>query len=341
MNKKDFYFDLPESLIAQVPLEERTASRLLVLNKDTGETKDEKFENLIDYFEEGDTLIFNNSRVLPARIFGIKDTGARVEFLLLEEIEKDIWEVLVKPGRRAKIDAKFTFGDNLLKGEVIRYGEQGIRIVKFSNYTGEFLEVLSNIGIMPLPPYIHEELKNQERYQTVYSKTNGSAAAPTAGLHFTNDYIEKLKSKGVNIGYVTLHVGLGTFRPVEVDNITDHNMHSEYYELDQITADLINDTKKRGKKVYAVGTTSTRTLESVYKKNGKIVADNGETEIFIYPGKKLNVIDGLITNFHLPESTLIMLVSALSTREYVLNAYNLAIDLEYRFFSFGDAMLIK
>jgi S-adenosylmethionine:tRNA ribosyltransferase-isomerase len=341
MNKKDFYFDLPERLIAQVPLEERTASRLLVLNKDTGETKDEKFENLIDYFEEGDTLIFNNSRVLPARIFGIKDTGARVEFLLLEEIEKDTWEVLVKPGRRAKIGAKFTFGDNLLDCEVIRYGEQGIRIVKFNNYKGEFLEVLSRIGIMPLPPYIHEELKNQERYQTVYSKTNGSAAAPTAGLHFTNDYIEKLKSKGVNIGYVTLHVGLGTFRPVEAENIMDHNMHSEYYELDELTANLINDTKERGKKVYAVGTTSTRTLESVYKKNGKIVADKGETEIFIYPGKKLNVIDGLITNFHLPESTLIMLVSALSTREYVLNAYNLAIDLEYRFFSFGDAMLIK
>jgi S-adenosylmethionine:tRNA ribosyltransferase-isomerase len=341
MNKKDFYFDLPERLIAQTPLKERTASRLMVLDKKTGEIEDEKFENLIDYFKKGDTLILNNSRVLPARIFGIKDTGAKVEFLLLEEIEKDVWEVLVKPGRRAKIGAKFTFGDNLLRAEIIRYGDQGIRIVKFSEYEGQFVEVLNVIGIMPLPPYIHEELKNQERYQTVFSKTNGSAAAPTAGLHFTNDYIEKLKNKGINIGYVTLHVGLGTFRPVEAENIMDHNMHSEYYELDQSTANLINETKKRGNKVFAVGTTSTRTLESVYKKNGKIIADKGETEIFIYPGKKLNVIDGLVTNFHLPESTLIMLVSALSTREYVLNAYRKAIELEYRFFSFGDAMLIK
>ena len=341
MNKKDFYFDLPERLIAQTPLENRIASRLMVLNKDTGETKDEKFSNLIEYLNEGDTLILNNSRVLPARIFGIKDTGAKVEFLLLEEVEKDTWNVLVKPGKRARIGAKFTFGDNLLRGEVIGYADQGIRIVKFSTYEGYFVEVLEKIGTMPLPPYIHEELKNQERYQTVYSKTNGSSAAPTAGLHFTNEYIEKLKEKGINIGYVTLHVGLGTFRPVEVDNVLDHQMHSEYYELDEDTANVINETKKRGNKVFAVGTTSTRTLESVYKKNGKIVADSGETEIFIYPGKKLNVIDGLITNFHLPESTLIMLVSALSTREFVLNAYNEAIKLEYRFFSFGDAMLIK
>ena len=341
MNKKDFYFDLPERLIAQTPLVNRIASRLMVLNKDTGETKDEKFSNLIEYLNEGDTLVLNNSRVLPARIFGIKDTGAKVEFLLLEEVEKDTWNVLVKPGKRARIGAKFTFGDNLLRGEVIGYADQGIRIVKFSAYKGYFVEVLEKIGTMPLPPYIHEELKNQERYQTVYSKTNGSSAAPTAGLHFTNEYIEKLKEKGINIGYVTLHVGLGTFRPVEVDNILDHQMHSEYYELDEDTADMINETKKRGNKVFAVGTTSTRTLESVYKKNGKIVADKGETEIFIYPGKKLNVIDGLITNFHLPESTLIMLVSALSTREFVLNAYNEAIKLEYRFFSFGDAMLIK
>ncbi|MDM8534106.1 tRNA preQ1(34) S-adenosylmethionine ribosyltransferase-isomerase QueA [Clostridiaceae bacterium HSG29] len=341
MNKKDFHFDLPEHLIAQTPLENRTSSRLMVLNKDTGETKDEEFKNLIEYLNEGDTLILNNSRVLPARIFGIKDTGAKVEFLLLEEVEKDTWNVLVKPGKRARIGAKFTFGDNLLRGEVIGYADQGIRVVKFSDYEGYFVEVLEKIGTMPLPPYIHEELKNQERYQTVYSKTNGSSAAPTAGLHFTSEYIEKLKEKGINVGYVTLHVGLGTFRPVEVDNILDHQMHSEYYELDEDTANMINETKKRGNKVFAVGTTSTRTLESVFKKNGKIVADNGETEIFIYPGKKLNVIDGLITNFHLPESTLIMLVSALSTREFVLNAYNEAIKLEYRFFSFGDAMLIK
>lgn len=341
MNKKDFYFDLPDNLIAQVPLEDRTASRMMVLDKATGETVDDKFVNLSNYLNKGDTLILNNSRVIPARIYGIKDTGANVEFLLLEETEKDTWETLVKPGRRAKIGAKFTFGEGLLRGEIIGYGEQGIRIIKFFNYEGLFLNVLEKIGTMPLPPYINETLEDQERYQTVYSKTDGSAAAPTAGLHFTKEYIKSLEDKGINIGYVTLHVGLGTFRPVEADNIHDHNMHSEYYELDQETANLINRTKEKGNKVFAVGTTSTRTLESVYHKNGEIVADHGETDIFIYPGKKLNVIDGLITNFHLPESTLIMLVSALSTRENVLNAYKRAVELEYRFFSFGDAMLIK
>lgn len=341
MKKKDFYFDLPEKLIAQVPLEDRTASRLMVLDKKTGEATDEKFINLINYLDSGDTLILNNSRVLPARIYGVKDTGANVEFLLLEEKEKDVWETLVKPGRRAKIGAKFTFGEGLLSGEIIGYGDQGIRIIKFSEYEGQFLSVLSQIGTMPLPPYITEELENQERYQTVYSEKDGSAAAPTAGLHFTDEYIEKLKEAGINIGYVTLHVGLGTFRPVDAENILDHDMHSEYYELDEETARLINDTKKNGNKVYAVGTTSTRTLESVYEKHKKIIADSGDTDIFIYPGKKLNVIDGLITNFHLPESTLIMLVSALSTREYVLDAYKKAVELEYRFFSFGDAMLIK
>ncbi|HKL43574.1 MAG TPA: tRNA preQ1(34) S-adenosylmethionine ribosyltransferase-isomerase QueA [Clostridia bacterium] len=341
MNKKDFYFDLPDRLIAQVPLEDRTASRMMVLNRETGEAKDDKFKNLSDYLDEGDTLILNNSRVIPARIYGVKDTGANVEFLLLEEKEKDTWETLVKPGRRAKIGAKFTFGEGLLRGEIVGYGEQGIRVIKFFNYEGLFFNVLEKIGTMPLPPYITETLEDQERYQTVYSKTEGSAAAPTAGLHFTEAFLKDLEKRGINIGYVTLHVGLGTFRPVEVDNILDHNMHSEYYELDQKTADLINKTKKNGKRVIAVGTTSTRTLESVYHKNGKVIADYGETDIFIYPGKELKVIDGLITNFHLPESTLIMLVSALSTRENVLNAYEKAVDLEYRFFSFGDAMLIK
>ena len=341
MNKKDFYFDLPDHLIAQVPLEDRTASRMMVLDKKTGEAIDDIFKNLSDYLEEGDTLILNNSRVIPARIYGVKDTGANVEFLLLEETEKDTWETLVKPGRRAKVGAQFTFGDGLLRGEIIGYGEQGIRIIKFSNYEGLFLNVLEKIGTMPLPPYITETLEDQERYQTVYSENDGSAAAPTAGLHFTEAFLEDLKKRGINIGYVTLHVGLGTFRPVEAENIMDHNMHSEYYELDQVTADLINQTKENGKKVYAVGTTSTRTLESVYHKNGEIIADYGDTDIFIYPGKELKVIDGLITNFHLPESTLIMLVSALSTRENVLKAYKKAVNLEYRFFSFGDAMLIK
>jgi S-adenosylmethionine:tRNA ribosyltransferase-isomerase len=341
MNKKDFYFDLPDRLIAQVPLEDRTASRMMVLDKKTGEKKDDKFKNLSNYLNEGDTLILNNSRVIPARIYGVKDTGANVEFLLLEETEKDTWETLVKPGRRAKFGAKFTFGEGLLRGEIIGYGEQGIRMIKFFNYEGLFLNVLEKIGTMPLPPYITETLEDQERYQTVYSENDGSAAAPTAGLHFTEEFLEDLKDRGINIGYVTLHVGLGTFRPVEAENILDHNMHSEYYELDQETADLINKTKENGNKVFAVGTTSTRTLESVYHKNGKIIADHGETDIFIYPGKELKVIDGLITNFHLPESTLIMLVSALSTRENVLNAYKKAVELEYRFFSFGDAMLIK
>ena len=341
MKKSDFYFDLPDRLIAQEPLENRIDSRLMVLDKEEGSIEDEEFKNLIKYLDKGDTLILNNSKVLPARIYGIKDTGANVEFLLLERLKDNKWETLVKPGKKARKGAKFTFGDGLLRGEIVGYGDGGTRKIKFFNYEGNFLNVLNKIGTMPLPPYIKKELKEQDRYQTVYSKVEGSAAAPTAGLHFTNDYLEKLKENGINIGYVTLHVGLGTFRPVNTEKVEEHNMHSEYYELDKETADLINKTKEKGKKVYAVGTTSTRTLESVYKKYGKICSDSDKTDIFIYPGKEINVIDGLITNFHLPESTLIMLVSAISTRKNILNAYQKAIDLEYRFFSFGDAMFIK
>lgn len=341
MKKEDFYFDLPEELIAQTPLETRTNSRMMVLDKSTGEIEDDIFSNLIEYLKSGDTLILNNSRVIPARIYGVKDTGANVEFLLLEEKEKDHWETLVKPGRRAKVGAKFTFGEGLLRGEIVGYGEDGTRIIKFFNYEGQFLEVLSQIGEMPLPPYITETLDEQERYQTVYSEVAGSAAAPTAGLHFTDEYLTKLEAKGINIGYVTLHVGLGTFRPVKADNILDHEMHSEYYTISDETASLINTTKANGKKVFAVGTTSTRTLEAVYQKFNAIQADQDDTDIFIYPGYEFKVIDGLITNFHLPESTLIMLVSALAGKENVLNAYKEAVKLKYRFFSFGDSMLIK
>lgn len=341
MKKKEFYFDLPEALIAQTPLEDRTSSRMMVLDKNSGEIKDEEFKHLINYLDEGDTLILNNSKVIPARIFGIKDTGANVEFLLLDEIESDLWETLVKPGKRAKIGAKFTFGNGLLRGEIVGYGEQGIRKIKFSEYDGQFIHVLEKIGEMPLPPYITRELKQQDRYQTVYSEKNGSVAAPTAGLHFTDDYLKKLKEHNINIGYVTLHVGLGTFRPVNVEDIKEHDMHSEYYEIDQATVDLINQTKKNGNKVYAVGTTSTRTLEAVYNKFNMLKPDQDDTDIFIYPGYEFKVIDGLITNFHLPESTLIMLVSALAGKENVLNAYQKAIDLKYRFYSFGDSMLIK
>jgi S-adenosylmethionine:tRNA ribosyltransferase-isomerase len=341
MDKKEFNFDLPEELIAQHPLEDRTSSRMMVLDQKTGEIIDDRFKNLIDYLDEGDTLILNNSKVIPARIYGVKDTGANVEFLLLESIEQDLWETLVKPGKRAKIGAKFTFGDGLLRGEIVGYGEQGIRKIKFSEYAGEFIDVLNQIGEMPLPPYITAELKEQDRYQTVYSEKNGSVAAPTAGLHFTDDYIKRLKANNINIGYVTLHVGLGTFRPVNVENITEHNMHSETYVIDQATCDLINATKKRGNKVYAVGTTSTRTLEAVYNKFNQLQPDQDDTDIFIYPGYEFKVIDGLITNFHLPESTLIMLVSALAGKENVLKAYEKAIELKYRFYSFGDSMLIK
>lgn len=339
MNKADFYFDLPEELIAQVPLEDRTSSKLMHLDKETGEIKHEVFKDVIDHLDEGDLLVLNDTRVLPARIYGKKETGATVEFLLLKRDEEDNWISLVKPGRKAKPGATFTFGDGLMTCEVLSIEDEGARKVKFT-YDGVFEEILDKVGSMPLPPYITEKLDDQERYQTVYSKYTGSAAAPTAGLHFTDELLEKIKEKKIDVAFVTLHVGLGTFRPVKVDSILDHKMHSEYYDMSKETADLINNAKKNGKKVVSVGTTSTRTIESCAVGKGLVEAGSGWTEIFIYPGREFNIIDGLITNFHLPESTLIMLVSALSTRENVLNAYEVAVENKYRFFSFGDAMII-
>lgn len=340
LSTKDFDFDLPEELIAQTPVEPRDTSRLLVLDKKTGELEHKHFYNIIDYLNPGDCLILNDSRVLPARIYGIKEgTGARVEFLLLAAKGDDVWEVLAGPGKRAKPGSRFTFGDGLMTAEVLEIMEGGNRLIKFT-YQGNFFAVLDQIGQMPLPPYIKEKLQDKERYQTVYSREVGSAAAPTAGLHFTNELLAKIKEKGIQVGYVTLHVGLGTFRPVSVDKITDHKMHSEHYWMPQETADLINETKKSGGRVFSVGTTSCRTIESVAKKEGCMKESGGFTDIFIYPGYEFQVLDGLITNFHLPESTLIMLVSALAGREHVLNAYRVAVQDKYRFFSFGDAMLI-
>lgn len=340
MKRQDYYFDLPEELIAQTPLADRDHSKLMVVDKNTGEIEEKIFKDIINYLEEGDTLILNDTRVMPARIFGVKDTGAKVEFLLLKRVDDNRWQTLVKPGRRAKIGSKFSFGEGLMTGEIVDTAEEGSRIIEFS-YDGIFENILDQLGEMPLPPYITESLNDKERYQTVYSKEVGSAAAPTAGLHFTEDLLGQLKEKGVNIGFITLHVGLGTFRPVKADNILDHKMHSEFYILSEETAELINNTKKNGKKVISVGTTSTRTLESVGTESGLIEACSGWTDIFIYPGYEFKVIDGMITNFHLPESTLIMLVSALADREYILNAYETAVKNRYRFFSFGDAMFIK
>ena len=340
MNVTDFDFYLPEELIAQHPLQQRDSSRLMVLNKKTGEIHHKVFHDIIDYLKEGDTLVLNNTRVLPARLIGEKaETKGKIEFLLLRRIDKDTWECLAKPGKRAKVGAKFTFGDGILEAEVMEIGDEGNRIVKFT-YEGIFEEILDRLGEMPLPPYIHEKLADKERYQTVYSKEEGSAAAPTAGLHFTKDLLEKIKEKGVNIVYLTLHVGLGTFRPVKVDKIEEHHMHSEYYHLTKEAADTINATKENGGRVIAVGTTSTRTLETIADENGKVREASGWTDIFIYPGYKYKVVDNLITNFHLPESTLIMLVSALAGRDHVLNAYKIAVEEKYRFFSFGDAMFI-
>jgi len=339
MKTKDFYFDLPEALIAQTPLKNRDQSRLMVLNKETGEINHQVFNEIIDYLNPGDCLVLNNTKVLPARIYGRKETGATVEFLLLKQVKENTWETLVKPGRKAKLDAEFTFGEGLMTGRVVHITEEGSRWVEFS-FEGIFEEVLERIGTMPLPPYITETLEEQDRYQTVYAKHSGSAAAPTAGLHFTQDLMAKLKAKGIHIAYVTLHVGLGTFRPVQVDDVLAHKMHEEYYVLDQENADLIRTAKDKGGRIISVGTTSTRTLESVMSTHGDLKACDGWTDIFIYPGYDFKIIDGLITNFHLPESTLIMLVSAFSTKEYVMAAYEKAVEDKYRFFSFGDAMLL-
>ena len=339
--KSDFYFDLPEEQIAQDPLEDRSGSRLMVLNKKTGEVTHKVFRDIIDYLREGDCLVLNNTKVIPARLMGTKaDTGAAIEVLLLKRHENDVWETLVKPGKKARIGAVISFGDGILTGEVIDIVDEGNRLIKFT-YEGIFEEVLDRLGEMPLPPYITHKLQDKNRYQTVYAKYDGSAAAPTAGLHFTNDLLKKVEEKGVKIAYVTLHVGLGTFRPVKEDNLINHHMHSEFYHVSQEAADIINNTKAAGGRVICVGTTSCRTIESAADENGKVVAGSDNTEIFIYPGYKFKVLDNLITNFHLPESTLIMLVSALAGRENVLNAYNVAVKEKYRFFSFGDAMFLE
>ncbi len=338
---KDYFFDLPEELIAQTPLEQRDSSRLLTLNIETGATEHKHFYDIVDMLNENDCLILNDSRVLPARIYGIKEgTGAHVEFLLLKNRGGDVWETLAGPGKRAKIGSRFTFGDGLLSCEVIDIVEEGNRLVRFEYEGNNFFAILDQIGQMPLPPYIKEKLKDKERYQTVYSNELGSAAAPTAGLHFTEELLAKIKAKGIRLGFVTLHVGLGTFRPVSAEVITDHKMHSEHYYMPAETAALINETKAKGGRVIAVGTTSCRTIESVAKIEGEFKESSGWTDIFIYPGYEFKGLDCLITNFHLPESTLIMLVSALAGRENVLAAYNEAVRERYRFFSFGDSMLI-
>lgn len=341
MKKQDFNFDLPEELIAQYPLENREESKLMVLDKESGEIKHKKFRDILEYFSEGDCLVLNNTRVIPARLYGNKEgSGGKIEFLLLNRLQDDKWETLVKPGKKAKVGSIIEFGDGILKAEVLDIKEGGTRIIKFM-YEGIFEQILDKLGEMPLPHYIKERLEDKERYQTVYSKHEGSAAAPTAGLHFTKELLEAIENKGVKLVYITLHVGLGTFRPVKTENILEHNMHSEYYEVTKEVAEIINNTKNNGGKIFSVGTTSTRTLESVSDENGIVHDGSGWTDIFIYPGYKFKVVDKLITNFHLPESTLIMLVSAISDKEKVLNAYNVAIQNKYRFFSFGDSMLIK
>ena len=340
MNLKDFNFELPQELIAQEPLKERDTSRLLVLDKNTGEIKHSTFRDILKYFSKGDCLVLNNTRVIPARLFGVKkETGSNIEFLLLKRIETDIWEVLLRPGKKAKPGARFIFGQGELEAEILDIALGGNRIVKFY-YEGLFETVLEKLGNMPLPPYITKTLEDKERYQTVFSKHDGSAAAPTAGLHFTPELLEEIMGMGVRIAYITLHVGLGTFRPVKVDNILEHAMHSEYYDVGIEAAEAINDAKTNGGKIICVGTTSTRTLESIADIDGKIKSESGWTDIFIYPGYQFKVVNALITNFHLPESTLVMLVSALAGRENVMNAYNEAVKEKYRFFSFGDAMLI-
>ena len=340
MKTSDFNFELPPELIAQDPLEDRSSSRLLVLDKETGERKHRVFRDILKFLRPGDCLVINDTRVIPARLMGVKkDTGAGIEFLLLKRKENDVWETLVKPGKKCRVGARVTFGEGELEAEVKEVLPDGNRLVKFS-YDGIFEEVLDRLGQMPLPPYITHKLKDKDRYQTVYAKYDGSAAAPTAGLHFTKELLEEIQEMGVKIARVTLHVGLGTFRPVKVENVLDHHMHSEFYQVSKEAADLINETKKAGGRVISVGTTSTRTLESVALADGRIVPGSGNTEIFIYPGYTFKVIDALITNFHLPESTLLMLVSALAGRDHILAAYEEAVRERYRFFSFGDAMFI-
>ncbi len=340
MNTSDFNYYLPHELIAQTPLKQREKSRMLVLDKNSGKIIHDKFENILNYVNKGDTFVFNDTKVLPARLFGHrKDKEEAIEVLLLKQENGDKWQTLVKPGKKMKLDTEIIFSDEL-SAKVVDILEEGERILEFK-YNGIFNEILDKLGTMPLPPYITEKLEDKDRYQTVYSKNLGSAAAPTAGLHFTNEIIQKLNEKGVNVVYVTLHVGLGTFRPVKVHKLEEHKMHSEYFVISKEACDVINNTKKNGKKVYAVGTTSCRVLESATDENGIIHDMAKETDIFIYPGYKFKMVDNLITNFHLPESTLIMLVSALAGRENVLNAYNEAVEEKYRFFSFGDCMLIK
>ena len=338
MDVKDFYYDLPQELIAQDPLEDRSSSRLMVLDKITGEVEHRHFKDITEYLRPGDCLVINNTKVIPARLYGVKEgTEAKIEILLLKRKENDIWEILVKPGKKCKIGTKIVFGDGILTGEVVDIVEEGNRLIQF-HYEGIFEEILDRLGQMPLPPYITHQLQDKNRYQTVYAKYDGSAAAPTAGLHFTPELLQQVCDMGVEIAEVTLHVGLGTFRPVKETDVLKHHMHSEFYKIEQSEADKINKAKKEGHRVIAVGTTSTRTLESAADENGFLTEKSGWTEIFIYPGYQFKVIDALITNFHLPESTLVMLVSALAGREHVLAAYETAVEEKYRFFSFGDAM---
>ena len=340
MKRQDFYYDLPEELIAQDPLEDRSSSRLLVLDKKTGETQHHTFREIVNYLNPGDCLVINDTKVIPARLIGAKEeTGAKIEVLLLKRKQNDVWETLVKPGRKAKPGTRISFGDGLLKGEVIDVVDEGNRLIRFE-YDGIFEEILDQLGQMPLPPYITHQLKDKDRYNTVYAAHEGSAAAPTAGLHFTPELLEEIGRKGVDIARVTLHVGLGTFRPVKVEDVENHHMHSEFYMIDEKAAEKINGAKARGGRIICVGTTSCRTIESAADENGHLKACSGWTEIFIYPGYTFKALDGLITNFHLPESTLIMLVSALAGRDHVLAAYEEAVRERYRFFSFGDAMLI-
>jgi len=340
MNVSEFNYELPEELIAQIPINKRDESKLMILNKEAKTIEHKVFKDILDYLQEGDCLVRNNTKVIPARLYGKKETGANVEFLLLNQIEGDVWESIVRPGNKLHVGTKVIFGDGILEAEVLDIMPGGTRKVEFK-YNGIFNEILDKIGLMPLPPYIHEELKEKDRYQTIYAKYEGSAAAPTAGLHFTEELLEKIKQKGIEIANVTLHVGIGTFRPVKVEKIEEHQMHSEHFYIKQEDVDKINNAKKNRGRIIAVGTTSCRVLESVADENGVLKETEGDTNIFIYPGYKFKCIDGLITNFHLPESTLLMLVSALAGKEYVMNAYKEAVEKEYRFFSFGDAMFIK